>query len=76
MPPAGSRLCQLDTNAIPADTNAIYRAFRLSTSMKSVVFMIVIASSGGRASFPHGWHCPEVASTKKVSYSWLYQFGG
>ena len=28
--------------------------------------MIVIASSGGRASFPHGWHCPEVASTKKV----------
>ena len=36
-----------DTNAIPADTNAI----RLSTPMKPVAFIIVIASSG-RISFP------------------------
>ena len=37
-----------DTNAIPADTNAIqHMLIRLSTPMKSVAFMIVIASSRG-----------------------------
>ena len=46
-----------DTNAIiPADTNVIYTAHvKVSTLMKSVAFIIVIASSG-RISFPlHAW---------------------
>ena len=45
-----------DTNAIPADTNAIQRMLGYPYApMKSVAFMIVIASSG-RISFPlHAW---------------------
>ena len=45
-----------DTNAIiPADTNVIRRMLKVSTPMKSVAFIIVIASSG-RISFPlHAW---------------------
>ena len=43
--PPGSCLCQLTQTRYQL-TQTRHRAFRLSTAMKSVAFMIVIASSG------------------------------
>ena len=52
--PPGSRLCQLTQTRYQL-TQTRHRAFRLSTPMKSVAFIIVIASSG-RISIPlHAW---------------------
>ena len=53
--PPGSRLCQLTQTRYQL-TQTRYGAFRLSTPMKSVAFMIVIDFTSGRISFPsHSW---------------------